>query len=75
MACDNVVVLANGTVLTATSTNHHDLWQSPKGGLNNLGLVTRFHMRTFPSQDAYGGITAFSYDQAEAVLERLDAMI
>ncbi|KAJ0268191.1 hypothetical protein COL940_013630 [Colletotrichum noveboracense] len=79
MACDNVVsyevVLANGTVLTATSTNHHDLWQSLKGGLNNLGLVTRFDMRTFPSQDAYGGITAFSYDQAEAVLERLDAMI
>ncbi|KAH0430792.1 FAD binding domain-containing protein [Colletotrichum camelliae] len=79
MACDNVVsyevVLANGTVVTATSTNHHDLWRSLKGGLNNLGLVTRFDMRTFPSQDAYGGITAFSYDQAEAVLGRLDAMI
>ncbi|KAI8215275.1 putative FAD-linked oxidoreductase [Colletotrichum sp. SAR 10_77] len=79
MACDNVVsyevVLANGTVLTANSTNHHDLWRSLKGGLNNLGLVTRFDMRTFPSQDAYGGITAFSYDKTEAVLEKLDAMI
>ncbi|KAI8297733.1 putative FAD-linked oxidoreductase [Colletotrichum sp. SAR11_240] len=79
MACDNVVsyevVLANGTVVTASSTSHHDLWRSLKGGLNNLGLVTRFDMRTFPSQDAYGGITAFSYDKAEAVLEKLDAMI
>lgn len=69
------VVLANGTVITASSTSHHDLWRSLKGGLNNLGLVTRFDMRTFPSQDAYGGITAFSYDKAEAVLEKLDAMI
>ncbi|KAJ5017056.1 hypothetical protein K4K57_009892 [Colletotrichum sp. SAR 10_99] len=79
MACDNVVsyevVLANGTVMTASSTDHHGLWRSLKGGLNNLGLVTRFDMRTFPSQDAYGGITAFSYDKAEAVLQRLDAMI
>ncbi|KAI8306008.1 putative FAD-linked oxidoreductase [Colletotrichum sp. SAR11_59] len=79
MACDNVVsyevVLANGTVITATSASHHDLWRSLKGGLNNLGVVTRFDMRAFPSQDAYGGITAFSYDQAEAVLEKLDAMI
>ncbi|KAF9872407.1 FAD binding domain-containing protein [Colletotrichum karsti] len=79
MACDSVVryevVLANGTVVTATSTTHHDLWKSLKGGLNNLGLVTRFDMQAFPAHDAYGGIMAFPYTQAAALFETFDAMI
>ncbi|KAF6822648.1 FAD binding domain-containing protein [Colletotrichum plurivorum] len=79
MACDNVVgyevVLANGTVVTATSTSHPDLWQSLKGGLNNIGLVTRFDMQTFPSQDAYGGIVAFPYTSAEGLLETFTSMV
>ncbi|KAL0933468.1 FAD binding domain-containing protein [Colletotrichum truncatum] len=79
LACDNVVsyevVLANGTVVTATSTSHHDLWRSLKGGLNNLGLVTRFDLQAFPSQNAYGGIVAFPYNQAEPVLEKFTTMV
>ncbi|TDZ39499.1 putative FAD-linked oxidoreductase [Colletotrichum trifolii] len=79
MACDNVVsyevVLANGTVVTATATTHPDLWQSLKGGLNNLGLVTRFDLGAFPSQDAYGGIVAYSYTQAQPLLQKFTSMV
>ncbi|TDZ30166.1 FAD-dependent monooxygenase yanF [Colletotrichum spinosum] len=72
---DSMVVLANGTVVTATATTHPDLWQSLKGGLNNLGLVTRFDLGAFPSQDAYGGIVAYSYTQAQTLLEKFTSMV
>ena len=58
-SCDNVlayeIVLANGSVVTATSTSHSDLWLALKGGSNNFGIVTRVVMRTFRQGAIYAG--------------------
>ncbi|TRX98021.1 hypothetical protein FHL15_001231 [Xylaria flabelliformis] len=37
-----------------------DLFWALKGGHNNFGIVTRFHMRTFPMGSAFGGFTSWS---------------
>lgn len=51
LAVDNVVeyevVLANGTVVLADLDNHPDLFWALKGGNNNFGVVTHFHLRIF----------------------------
>lgn len=43
------VVLANGSIVTASSSSHPELWRVLKGGSNNFGIVTRFTLRTIPS--------------------------
>jgi hypothetical protein len=57
--CDNVVnyevVLASGEIINANSRENHDLWIALKGGGNNLGIVTRFDLRTFEQGPVYGG--------------------
>lgn len=62
LSCDNVigyeVVLGDGSIVTASSTENADLFKALKGGGNNLGIITRFDMRTFtvPPNGAYGGL-------------------
>ncbi|KAJ4288901.1 hypothetical protein N0V90_011242 [Kalmusia sp. IMI 367209] len=60
------VVLANGTVVSATSDVNADLYQALKGaGANNFGIVTRYDMRTFervPLWSAYR-----EYNSSESV--------
>ncbi|KAK4032371.1 FAD-binding domain-containing protein [Parachaetomium inaequale] len=50
-ACDTVVnfevVLADGTLTNANKSCHSGLYRALKGGANNLGVVTRFDLRTF----------------------------
>ncbi|OLN97392.1 Bifunctional solanapyrone synthase 1 [Colletotrichum chlorophyti] len=71
---DNVVqyevVLANGSVDIADATRHPDLFKALKGGTNNIGIVTRFDLRAFLSNDIYGGVMAFPYSQNKAVLQK-----
>ncbi|KAJ7229968.1 hypothetical protein GGX14DRAFT_553471 [Mycena pura] len=49
---DNVVayevVLADGTIVVATTHSHPDLYWAIKYGSTNFGIVTRFDMTTFP---------------------------
>lgn len=62
-ACDNVVnfevVLADGRIINANAEHHADLWTALKGGSGNLGIVTRFDMKTIkyanPQNHIYGG--------------------
>lgn len=67
-ACDTVVgyeiVLASGEVVTATANSHSDLWLALKGGSNNFGIVTHFHLSTYPQKDMLGGLVAFNYTQS-----------
>uniref|UniRef100_A0A093UVM1 Bifunctional solanapyrone synthase n=1 Tax=Talaromyces marneffei PM1 TaxID=1077442 RepID=A0A093UVM1_TALMA len=71
LTIDNVlnyeVVIANGTVVNANSTSHPDLFWALKGGNNNFGVVTHFHLKTFPyNGTVYGGNIAHpesSFDQ------------
>lgn len=61
-SCDNVlnyeVVLADGSVVEANADENADLFKALKGGGSNLGIVTRFDLRTFTlnPEGAYGGL-------------------
>ncbi|TLD13120.1 uncharacterized protein PgNI_02687 [Pyricularia grisea] len=50
-ACDGVanfqVVLANGSIVSASADENADLYRVLKGGSNNFGIVTRFDLNTF----------------------------
>ncbi|KAK4450268.1 FAD binding domain-containing protein [Podospora aff. communis PSN243] len=79
MCADDVlgyeVVLADGKIVMATATRNKDLFKALKGGLNNLGIVTRFDIRTFSSHDIYGGVMAFPWTQKEAVVAKFINMV
>ncbi|KAH8669061.1 FAD binding domain protein [Xylariales sp. PMI_506] len=57
--CSNVtsyeVVLADGSVVTASASEHPDLWRVLKGGSNNFGIVTRFTLRCVPAEPIWAG--------------------
>ncbi|CAN8104626.1 unnamed protein product [Discula destructiva] len=67
-ACDQVygyeVVLGSGEIVYATSDSHPDLWLALKGGSNNLGIVTRFDLPTWPLWKLWGGALSFNYTPA-----------
>ncbi|RDW73465.1 putative FAD binding-containing protein [Coleophoma cylindrospora] len=79
LACDGVVnyevVLASGSVINANPKSNADLFKALKGGSNNLGIVTRYDLDTFPVPGFYGGITAFDYSQKDALVAQLIRMI
>jgi FAD/FMN-containing dehydrogenase len=69
MVCDNVlefeVVLVNGTIVTASSTSHTDLFRALKGGSGNFGIVTCIKMKTFEySGKMWGGTLFHKTDEA-----------
>ena len=54
------VVLANGTVVIASDSQHSDLYHALKGGGNNFGVVTAYTLQAFPQGDIWGGNIAFA---------------
>ena len=72
MVCSNVisyeVVLASGSVVTASASTNSDLWRALKGGANNYGIVTRFTVRSFPSTKIWSGFLYIPAFQAAKVL-------
>lgn len=77
--CDNVVnlevVLASGEVINANAIENADLWKALKGAGNNLGIVTRYDLRTFEQGQVFGG-TVFYFapsfpSQVEALVAEL----
>ncbi|KAJ5050759.1 uncharacterized protein L3040_002630 [Drepanopeziza brunnea f. sp. 'multigermtubi'] len=72
LACDGVinyqVVLASGEIVEANREHNTDLFKALKGGSNNLGIVTRFDLNTWPSRGFFGGTTAFDYSQKDALV-------
>lgn len=79
MAIEDVVayevVLADGSIVWASGTKNNDLFKALKGGLNNLGIVTKFELKTFPAKNLYGGIIAFAWPSAEGVVTKFVGMI
>ncbi|CAH0022125.1 unnamed protein product [Clonostachys rhizophaga] len=78
-ACDNVVnyeiVLANGTIINADKTNHPDMFLALKGGGNNLGVVTRFDLATFPQGDISTTTITYNISQRVEVFEIFSKLI
>lgn len=75
LSCDNVVnfevVLANGCIANANQTSNPDLFTALKGGNNNFGIVTRYDMETFESEDLWGGIVTYPASTADQHFQAL----
>ncbi|PVI04224.1 FAD-binding domain-containing protein [Periconia macrospinosa] len=69
LSCDNVVnfqvVLADGRIANANKETNSDLFTALKGGNSNFGIVTRYDMETFESEDLWGGIVTYPASTAD----------
>ncbi|HTX00750.1 MAG TPA: FAD-binding oxidoreductase [Acidimicrobiales bacterium] len=62
------VVLADGAVVTASATQHSDLFWALRGGGGNFGVVTSFTFRLHPVRNVICGPTAWPLAAAPEVL-------
>ncbi|KAK8098359.1 FAD-binding domain-containing protein [Apiospora kogelbergensis] len=53
------IVLANGTITTASATHNADLFRALKGGGNMFGVVTTYTLQTYRQGNIYGGNLVF----------------
>jgi hypothetical protein len=72
LACDNLLsvdlVTAEGCLLTASATEHAELFWGVRGGGGNFGGVTSFEYRLHPIGPVLGGLVLHPCAQAHAVL-------
>ena len=73
LASDNLlsadVVLADGRLLTASASQHEDLFWALRGGGGNFGVVTSFEYQLHPMEPTFaGGMVLYPMDQAREVL-------
>jgi FAD/FMN-containing dehydrogenase len=62
------VVLADGRVVTASETDHPDLFWALRGGGGNFGIVTSFTFRLHPVTTVVAGPTAWPISAARDIL-------
>ncbi|KAK3937345.1 hypothetical protein QBC46DRAFT_12195 [Diplogelasinospora grovesii] len=70
--CSNAVsyevVVADGSVVTASASVRPDLWRVLKGGSSNFGIVTHFTLRSLPSAPLWvGRMFSPGYQHAKAL--------
>ncbi|KAI6085519.1 FAD-binding domain-containing protein [Hypoxylon rubiginosum] len=53
------IVLANGTIATASATQNADLFKALKGGGNNFGIVTTYTLQLYRQGNVFGGNLVF----------------
>jgi FAD/FMN-containing dehydrogenase len=72
LSCDNLrsaeVVLADGTVVTASDADNPDLFWALRGGGGNFGVVTSLEFDLHPVGDIYAGMMFFEVADATALL-------
>ncbi|GAA1419810.1 FAD-binding oxidoreductase [Streptomyces thermospinosisporus] len=74
LTCDNLtaatLVTADGKQLTATPTDHQDLFWALRGaGTGTFGVVTELHFRTHPAPESVTAHLTWPWQQAPAVLD------
>ncbi|PSN70014.1 FAD-binding domain-containing protein [Corynespora cassiicola Philippines] len=62
------VVLANATIVRASSTSHPDLYKALKGGGNNYGIITSYTMIAHPQGQIWGGNLIFPASKTDELL-------
>ena len=69
LACDNLlsvdVVTADGQFLTASPSEHADLFWGVRGGGGNFGIVTSFEYRLHPVGPVLGGMTLYEHESGQ----------
>jgi len=72
LSCDNLlsaqVVTADGSVVTASESEHPDLFWALRGGGGNFGVATELTFRLHPVGDVFGGPMFFELSDAAALL-------
>jgi FAD/FMN-containing dehydrogenase len=73
LACDNLisaeVVLADGSVVRTSQTEHPDLFWAIRGGGGNFGIVTEFEFRLHPlGPTVLAGLQMFPVERATEVM-------
>jgi FAD/FMN-containing dehydrogenase len=63
------LVLADGSVVTASPDEHADLFWAIRGGGGNFGIVTRFLFRGQPVKIDYAGPTLWPVEKAAEVMK------
>lgn len=76
-ACDNIlaydVVLPHGKIVTASATEHPDLFRALRGGGPNFGVVTSFKLRAIPYGGMWGGVTVHDLSATDMLLKKMIA--
>jgi FAD/FMN-containing dehydrogenase len=62
------VVLADGSLVTASAESHPDLFWALRGGGGNFGVVTSFLFRAHPVGTVYGGPIFYAMEQAPEIM-------
>jgi FAD/FMN-containing dehydrogenase len=63
------VVLADGSLVTASKDAHPDLFWAVRGGGGNFGVVTSFEFALSPVATVYGGPMMWPLEQAQELLK------
>ena len=78
-AANNVVnyeiVLANGSIIEVNNRSAPDLFWALKGGSNNFGIITRFDLKIYASNEVWGGLAVYAPEDNQKYLDAQTAFI